>query len=331
MLTTRLTEKLNIKHPVISAPMAFAAGGKLAAAVTEAGGLGLIGGAYCDSDWIDAQIKETGNIVFGCGFITWALKKDPALLDKVLEHAPRAVFLSFDNPEPFAEKIKAAGSLLICQVQSLKDAKHAVHCGADIIVAQGGEAGGHGQGNGQGRGTFTLVPEIADWLSNNAPDVLLCAAGGIGDGRGLAAALMLGADGALVGSRFWASSEALVHPNLHQASIEANGDATLQTSTIDVARKLDWPERYQVRVLRNEFSDQWDGNLEELRKAGSGEADRWTKAWAEGNTKIANTVVGEVTGLIHDIRPAAEIVNEMVSEAAEIINRTAKTNLLGKA
>lgn len=326
MLTTRLTKKLEIKHPVISAPMAFAAGGKLAAAVTKAGGLGLVGGAYCDPEWIEDQILEAGNTVIGCGFITWALKKNPDLLDQVLGHAPKAIFLSFDNPEPFTAKIKDAGSLLICQVQTLKDAKHAVHCGADIIVAQGSEAGGHGQGNGDGRGTLTLVPEFADWLAKNAPAVLLCAAGGIGDGRGLAAALMLGADGALVGSRFWASKEALVHPNLHKASILADGDATLQTSTIDVARKLDWPERYQVRVLKNEFSNQWHGNLDALREAGSAEADRWTKAWAEGNTQIANTVVGEVTGLITDIQPVGTLLNDMVSDASRLITQMAKAN-----
>lgn len=210
---------------------------------------------------------------------------------------------------------------MICQVQTLKDAKHAVHCGADILVAQGAEAGGHGQGNGEGRGTLTLVPETADWLATNANEVLLCAAGGIGDGRGLAAALAMGADGALVGSRFWASKEALVHPNLHTASIAADGDATLQTSTIDVARKLDWPSRYQVRVLKNSFSDQWHGNLEALQAAGSSEAERWTKAWAEGNTDVANTVVGEVTGLIHDIKPAAEILDEMVTEAEQVLKR----------
>ena len=94
---------------------------------------------------------------------------------------------------------------------------------------------------------------------------------------------------------------------------------------------MDWPERYQVRVLKNEFSDQWHGNLDALRKAGSSEADRWTKAWAEGNTKIANTVVGEVTGIISDIRPAGVILDEMVSEAAALIKRTAKANVTSEA
>lgn len=321
MISTRLTDKLGIAHPVISAPMAFASGGKLAAAVSDAGGLGLIGGAYGNADWLENEFKQAGNQKIGCGFITWSLKKQPELLDQVLAHAPKAVFLSFDDPEPFSRKIKESGVLLVCQVQRLKHAKHAVDCGADIIVAQGSEAGGHGiGGDGESRGTFTLVPETADWLAKHAPDVLLCAAGGIGDGRGLAASLMLGADGAVVGSRFWASEESLAHSGLLKAAIKADGDATIRTSVVDIARNLDWPEGYTARVLHNDFSKKWHGDLDALRAAGAGEAEKWAKAWAEGDSDTANTFVGEVTGLIQDIRPARQILEEMVRDAAELLN-----------
>ena len=321
MLTTRLTQKLNITHPVISAPMAFASGGKLAAAVTDAGGLGLIGGAYCDGEWIDREIREAGNASIGCGFITWALKKNPEVLQRVLEHSPKAIFLSFDDPKPFAQEIKNAGSLLICQVQTMRDMKHAVDCGADIIVAQGGEAGGHGIGTDGGRTTFTFVPEVADWLANNATNVLLCAAGGIGDGRGLAASLMLGADGALVGSRFWASKESLAHPNMLEAAINSSGDDTIRSSVMDIAREIDWPERYTARVLKNGFTDQWHEDQTALIAAGKAEADRWRAAWAEGNTDIANTFVGEVTGLINEVPAAGEILNEMIGDAQALLSR----------
>ena len=143
-LTTRLTKRLGIIHPIISAPMAFAAGGRLAAAVSAAGALGLIGGGYGDGDWLAQQFQAAGNQPVGCGFITWSLQKQPQLLDQALAHKPKAIFLSFGNPETFAQPIKAAGALLICQVQSVRDAEHALECGADIIVAQGVEAGGHG-------------------------------------------------------------------------------------------------------------------------------------------------------------------------------------------
>jgi nitronate monooxygenase len=122
-IRTRLTVRLNIEHPILNAPMGGAAGGKLAAAVTTAGGLGLIGGGSADPDWVAHEFAETGNVRVGCGFITWMLAKHPATLDVTLAHAPAAVMLSFGDPRPFAPAIKAAGRLLICQVQ---DMQHAV-------------------------------------------------------------------------------------------------------------------------------------------------------------------------------------------------------------
>ena len=199
-LTTRLTERLVIRHPIIAAPMAFAAGGRLAAAVSVAGGLGLIGGGYGDADWLANEIRAAGEQPVGCGLITWSLRKQPALLDLALSHHPKAIFLSFGDPEPFDTRIIQHGIILICQIQTRRDADRAIDCGADVIVAQGAEAGGHEEK----RATFTLVPKVADLIAIKSPQTLLCAAGGVGDERGLAAALMLGADGVLVGSRLWA-------------------------------------------------------------------------------------------------------------------------------
>src|SRR5581483_7190621 len=143
---------------------------------------------------------------------------------------PAALMLSFGSPLPFAPKIKATGAKLICQIQRMDHAREAVAAGADIIVAQGAEAGGHGQA----RATLTLVPEVADYLAKAAPNTVLVAAGGIADGRGLAAALMLGAEGVLVGSRFWASSDALVHATFQNRAVAANGDATIRTTVVDI-------------------------------------------------------------------------------------------------
>ena len=207
-LRTRLTELFGIEHPILSAPMGIAAGGRLAAAVSHAGGLGLIGGGYGDGEWLEREFDAAGNARVGCGFITWSLAKKPELLDQVLARSPAALMLSFGSPAPFAARIRQSGVPLICQVQSMAHARDAVDAGAEIIVAQGGEAGGHG-GN---RSTLTLVPEVADFLAGAAPATILVAAGGIADGRGLAAALMLGADGVLIGSRLVASAEAAVPP-----------------------------------------------------------------------------------------------------------------------
>ena len=315
MISTRLTTQFGLTHPVISAPMALASGGRLAAAVSRAGGLGLIGGGYGDGAWLEREYAEAGNQGVGVGFITWSLANAPELLDAALARRPRALFLSFGDPAPFAPAILAAGTPLICQVQSLDDARAALDAGAAAIVAQGTEAGGHGAR----RATMTLVPEVADLLAARAPDVLLCAAGGIADGRGLAAALALGADGAVVGSRFWASEECLVHPGLQAAVVAASGDDTLRTSAVDIARGRDWPERFDIRVLRNGFTDRWHADPEGLRAAIGTEGPRWGDAAAAGDASVANPIVGEAAGLMRDIRPAAELLERMTAEAEAIL------------
>lgn len=317
MISTRLTKRLGITHPVIQAPMAIAAGGKLAGAVAAAGGLGLIGGGYGNADWLAAQFDASGDQKIGCGFITWSLKQNPHLLDLAMEHELAALFLSFGDPAPFVKTIREANVPCICQVQTLRDAEHAIELGVDIVVAQGAEAGGHGET----RATFTLVPEVADLISSRSTDTLLCAAGGVGDGRGLAAALMLGADGVLVGSRFWASEEALVHPNMHQAAIQASGDDTIRSSVMDIARNINWPERYTARVLRNEFTERWHDDISGLKRNSAEESAKWLTAWGSGDVKIANTFIGEVTGLVDKIYPAGEIVNKIVGHAEELLKR----------
>lgn len=316
-LVTRLTQQLGIEMPILSAPMAFAAGANLATAVSAAGGLGLIGGGYGDKDWVEAEFKAAGNHAVGCGFITWSLAKHPEVLDVALSYSPRAIMLSFGNPQPFAARIKDAGAQLICQIQTRRDAEQAIACGADIIVAQGAEAGGHGEK----RATLTLVPEVADLLAARAPHTLLCAAGGIADGRGLAAVLALGADGALIGSRLWASVEANVSERMHAAALAATGDDTIRSQVMDLARKLDWPERYTARVLRNAFTARWHGREAELMTVAAEEAAKYRAAWAAGDPDNANTFVGEAAGLIHAIQPASEILERIVQEAEACIVR----------
>lgn len=166
---------------------------------------------------------------------------------------------------------------------------------------------------------MTLVPEVADLLADRASDTVLLAAGGIADGRGLAAALMLGAEGVLVGSRLWASAEALVHPNMIAAAVGASGDDTIRSSVMDIARRLAWPEGYTARVLRNAFTDRWHDDLSGLIAAATVEAARYAEAWKAGDTATANTFVGEATGLIHDAPPAAQVIAEMVTQASDLL------------
>ena len=306
-----LTQAFGIRHPVISAPMAFAGGGALAAAVSAAGGLGLIGGGYGVSTWLEEQFDIAGEAREGVGFITWSLRKSPALLTDVLKRRPVAVMLSFGDPRPFVEEIRAAGALLICQCQNIDHVWDAIDVGADLVVAQGAEAGGHGAL----RGLMSFVPEAADLIAAQRPQTLLAAAGGIADGRGLAAALMLGAEGVLVGTRFWAAAEALVHPWHHAAITEAGGDGTIRTTVVDIARQIPWPRGFTARVRQNAFTRRWHGHEEALAQAAAEEAPRYRQAFAEGDPETTGVWFGEAAGLIGAIEPAGAILERMVREA----------------
>jgi nitronate monooxygenase len=323
-IVTRLTARLGIKHPIASAPMALVSGGALAAAVTAAGGLGLIGGGYGDAGWLDREFAAAGNQRVGCGFITWSLARQPQLLELALAHRPAALMLSFGDPRPFAPAVHAAGAVLICQTQTIAHVREALEAGAGIVVAQGGEAGGHGAK----RGTLTFVPEVADLLSRESPHTLLLAAGGIADGRGLAAALMLGADGVLMGTRFWASRECLVHANLQAAALDAGGDNTIRTTTIDIVRGYDWPKPFDIRVMRNAFVERWHGHESELSARLDTEVPRYAAGAAVGNAGEVAVVVGEGIGLIDDIPSARDIVERIAGDAESLL-RDARGRIVG--
>lgn len=317
VVTTRFTRAFGVKHPIVSAPMAFAGGGALAAAVSAAGGLGLIGGGYGDPTWLEEQFAAAAGHRIGVGFITWSLRKSPSLLTDVLKHRPAAVMLSFGDPHPFVDEIRAAGARLICQCQDMEHVEDAVDAGADVVVAQGAEAGGHGAL----RGSLSFVPEVADFVSTRAPGTLLLAAGGIADGRGLAAALMLGADGVLVGTRLWASNEALVRERHHAAIVESNGDGTLRTRVPDIARQILWPRGFTARIRRNTFTDRWHGREDELERQIAVEGPRYRQAFNEGDPDHTAVWFGEAAGLIGAIEPAADIVERMAAQAAALLER----------
>ncbi len=316
MIRTRLTERFGLDVPIVSAPMAMAAGGALAAAVTRAGGLGFIGGGYSDPDWIETELGNAGNQPVGCGFITWALAeqeaRSPGLLASVLARKPAAVFFSFGDCSEFAAAARVAEVPVFAQVQTVEGARAAVAAGAEVIVAQGGEAGGHGAV----RGTMSLVPEVVDAVGKNA---IVLAAGGIGDGRGLAAALMLGAEGVLIGTRFWASDEALVPDGFHRDALAAGGDGTAKTALPDIARQKDWPAPYTIRTLESDWIRKWrdvpGGPSDESARAD------YLRAAAEGDCSGAAAIAGEAVGLIHAIKPAEEIVRDMMREAEAALGR----------
>lgn len=303
-MKTRLTEVFGLSLPVIQAPMAFVAGGALAAAVSQAGGLGLIGGGYGDAAWIGEQFDIAGDTPVGCGLISFAVQDRPQLLDQVLKHRPRALFLSFADPAPFLAPARAAGVPVICQVQTFRDAYHALDLGVDVVVAQGGDAGGHGQS----RGTMAFVPEVADEIARRGSDTLLCAAGGIADARGVLAALALGADGAVIGTRFWATQEALVDPRLVGPTLAHGGDDTIRTRVVDTVRRIDWPGRYSGRVLRSPFIERWHGDDAGLRQNLPVQEKLWQAAVAGADTSVVAPFLGEAIGLIRSAEAAADVI-----------------------
>ena len=310
-LRTRLTEKLGIKHPVLLAPMGNIAGGQLAAAVSEAGGLGLIGGGYGDEEWLEREFVAAGNQRVGCGLITWSLAKKPHLLDLVLAHQPAALMLSFGDPRPFASRIEVAGTPLICQVQSRDHVLQALDSGSKIIVAQGTEAGGHGGV----RSTLPLVPAVVDLVARRAPEAMVVAAGGIADGRGLAAALTLGADGVLVGTRFYATVESLGHENARARILASSGEDTVRTTVFDTVRGYQWPGGITGRALRNDFAKRWHGHERELITALDTERMRYHAAVASGDMDSAVVFAGEGADLIEDRPQASAVVTRIVAEA----------------
>lgn len=312
-LHTALTALLDISHPIVLAPMGGVAGGALAAAVSAAGGLGQIGIGYGDRALLDRESGLAGDARVGYGFINWCLSERPELLDAALERRPAAVTLAFGDPEPFAGRVRAAGVPLICQVSRVADARRALDAGADVLVAQGSEGGGHAE---RGRGTFTLVPELVDLVADAGGHVPVLAAGGIVDGRGLAAALVLGADGALVGTRFWACREALAPAGAHRRALGAGGDDTVATRVLDSVRGYSWPDGCTSRVLRSPFVERWHGHEAELAGRLPELAQRYRQAVADEDYDVVQIAVGEGIGVIDEVRAASEVVESLVHGAA---------------
>jgi nitronate monooxygenase len=313
VLHTDVTKQLALRYPILSAPMGAVAGGRLAAAVSHAGGLGLIGPGYFGVDWIDAEFQAAAGSRVGIGFITWDLQRAPERLDAALAHRPAAVMLSFGDPEPLLPPIRRAGIPVILQIQTLEAARRAAALGADLIVAQGTEAGGHGGG----RALFPLLPAVVDAV---AP-IPVIAAGGIADGRGLVAALSLGAQGVLVGTRFYAAEEALGLASAKAHLVSAGGDATVRTQVFDIVRGLPWPNEFTGRALRNTFTERWHGRESQLRAVVAEEQRRYQEAASAGDWATAQLWAGEGLDLVREVLPAATIVERLMQEADAVLQQ----------
>jgi nitronate monooxygenase len=315
-LSTAFTELFSLQHPIALAPMGGSAGGALTAAVSNGGGLGLLGGGSGNLGWLDRELPIVADGTakpWGVGFLSWAI--DVHTVEHALEQQPRAVMLSFGDPRPFAEPIRQAGAALIIQVTDLEEARQAVDLGADVIVAQGTEGGGHGAR--RGRSTLPFVPVVADLA---APTPIL-AAGGIADGRGVAAALALGAAGALIGTRFQATVEALADPSITKAIIEGRGEDTERSTVLDIARGSRWPSKYPGRTLGHPFLDQWRGRERELAEE-PGARQAYRDGVERGDLPLP-VWASEAIDLIDDMPSASDLVGALAAQAEEALARAA--------
>jgi nitronate monooxygenase len=323
MITTPLCTLLGIERPILNASMASTATGELAAAVSEAGGFGMIGGTSSGgAAWLREQIRIARSLTsrpFGVGFIS-SFPETAELAQVALDEGVTAINHSFADPTPFVDATHAAGAKLFVQVQTLELAIRAAEAGADVIIAQGGEAGGHAGAIG----TFALLPAVVDAV---AP-VPVVAAGGVADGRGLAAALLLGAQGAWMGTRFVASDEWGGGAWERDAVVAATSDDTVQTRLYDLVGERPFPRENPDRMLRNAFIDRWNDREDEI-PAHRAELKAEIAAGSErADVAVAGISAGVASGLIASARPAGEIVRDIVREAEELLRERPRA-LLG--
>jgi len=323
-MRTFLTESWGLRIPIIGAPMSPQAGGRLAAAVSSCGALGMIGVSATQST---AQLAEdvadfrtaAGSAHFGIGLMAWATMARPELLDAVLDLKPFAIAMSFGDPTPFAAKIRDRGVHLVSQVQDLKSALVAEAAGAILLVAQGTEAGGHTGGVG----TLPLLQMVLD-----AVRVPVVAAGGIASGRGLAAVIAAGAVGAWIGTPLLVAEEARNSAVARQRLIESRETETVLTSVFDVGQSIPWPSEFRGRALQNDFSSQWHGHEKALGEDAAARA-KLANARATEDYQTAYLYAGQSVGMLHAVRPAAEIIRHIHEDAEERLRALGKTMLDG--
>ena len=318
MIRTRFTQMFGLDYPLMSAPMAMHSGGRLAAGVSKAGGLGSFGGVHQTKgpDWLRGEIdyiRSQTDRPFGVGFITAFIPMFTPLFDAAIEAKPNVIAFSFGSPGPYAEKAKAAGAKVMCQVQSMSHAREAVAAGADILVAQGNEAGGH-------TGTMNLLPLLVSVI-DAFPDTPVLASGGIASGRALAAVLAAGADGDWAGTPFLATPECVEIPEEHkQAIIDSDGEDTVYTRAYDVLWGAPWPEGIAERGRRNRFTEEWDGRDQEIIERRQ-ELQARVQAAANNFDPAGNRAVlyGQSAGAVRAVRPAAEVVRTICDDAERIL------------
>jgi len=312
---TWLTERFGLTVPVVAAPMAGVSTGRLAEAVSAAGGLGMIGaGPTSRPKWLREQCavaREAGQ--FGVGLMAWALAQDDALVDVVVAEEPALVSVSYGPYERWIAPLRAAGIVVATQVGTLEEARAAEQAGVDLLVARGGEGGGHGRAD---VATLPLLQSVLD-----AVQVPVLAAGGIGTARGLAAVLAAGSVGAWVGTAFLACTEAATSAGARERLLAAKDTDTAYGRVFDVGQRMAWPSEYGGRALRNAYFDRWVGHEDQLAGDDAASA-QLVAARQHGDFDVACVYAGEGVGLLRDERAAADVMAEFAGAGA-LLDRAA--------
>ena len=323
VIRSRFTERFGLQYPLMSAPMSMHSSGRLAAAVSASGALGTFGGKTGGGpDWLRTEIEVARahtDRPFGVGFITHLFEVFPTLLDVALEERVPVVVFSFADPAPFVAKAKAAGATVICQVQTTQHARAAVAAGADILVAQGNEAGGH-------TGEMGLLPLLVNMV-DTFPDVPVVAAGGIATGRALAAVLAAGADGGCAGTAFLATTEcADVSARYKQAIVDSDGEDTVYTRVMDIIQTTmmgipPWPEGIAERSRREPMIDKWHGREAELRASIDSAIEEFRATRASGTIGV---LMGQGASAVTSVRPVAQVVTTICDDAERLLRNSAR-------
>jgi NAD(P)H-dependent flavin oxidoreductase YrpB (nitropropane dioxygenase family) len=329
-MQTPLCKRLGIELPIIQAPMGGAVGPALAAAVSNAGGLGMLVPWRADLAMVRQQIRETRSLTSRPFGINLNLEfPQQERLEAALDEGVRIISFFWRDPAALVPLAKAAGATVLHTVGTAIAARRAVDCGVDVIVAQGWEAGGHVRGT---VATLPLIPVVVDAVS----PVPVVAAGGIADGRGLAAALALGAAGAWIGTRFLASREAAIHPRYRELLFAACEDDTI---FVDELFDVTWPKAPH-RVLRNKTVEAWEaaGCPSSGKRPGEGEVIATSKTVgsivryrsytpgpdAEGDIEAMSLWAGQSVGLVSKLQPAGDIVREIAEQAKATLRQLAE-------
>ncbi|MCX7883551.1 MAG: enoyl-[acyl-carrier-protein] reductase FabK [Caloramator sp.] len=303
-MKTRVNELLNIEYPIFQGGMAWVSTYELAAAVSNAGGLGIIAAGGADGEYVRNQIrkiKEITNKPFGVNVMLMSPYVED-VMKVILEEKVPVITTGAGNPGKYIKSLKENGTKVFPVVPSVALAKRMEKEGVDGVIAEGTESGGHiGELT-----TFCLVPQVVD-----AVNIPVIAAGGIGDGRGMLAAFALGAEGVQIGTRFVCSNECIVHENYKRAIVEAKDRDAVATG-----RKTGHPVRCLKNKLTREFEKLEDSNAskEELEKLGAGAL---RKAAVLGDIEYGSVMAGQISGLIKDVKSCNDIINTLIKEYNE--------------